>query len=68
MPKAYGEPCILVLYVDPRTTEAEYFEQRKGEIEMPSEIPFVSIYLMGDFGQSSRSMGGRRIWKLHERQ
>jgi hypothetical protein len=64
--KSYGSNCMLILYIDPPATEAEMFEERLGEISMPSRIPFKRVYLMGDFGQSSRSAGGRRFWKLFD--
>jgi hypothetical protein len=62
--KDYDSKCILVVYIMTPGTTVEEMETLLPSIEVPPNHKFLAIYLTGNFGVSTESAGGYRVWKL----
>jgi hypothetical protein len=61
---SYGPNCILVINMQPSLTTAEELESMLPNVKLPQSVPFVGIYLTGNFPSSVGSAGGYRCWRL----
>jgi hypothetical protein len=62
--KAYGDNCILLVAVRPPLTPMADFQSMLVTVALPAAVPFVGIYIGGEFPVSSRSQGGYFAWQL----
>lgn len=62
--KLYGKNVVLLVEVPPGITSAEELQQRLAAHELPEEVPFVGIYVVGNFPITSSSSGGHRVLPL----
>lgn len=64
--KRYGGNTVLLVVVPPGVTSAEELDSLLAEKPLPSEVPFVGIYIFGRFPITTHSNGGYRAIALKE--
>lgn len=59
--KRYGEKTVLLIEVPPGVTSAEELEEILVTMQLPKQLPFVGIYVVGNFPIKKNSSGGYRV-------
>lgn len=59
--KRYGENTVLLIEVPPAVTSAKKLADLLVGQPLPSETPFVGIYVVGNFPITTSSTGGYRV-------
>ena len=61
---AYGPNCALAVRVWPLLTSASEMEDLLRDLRLPDNVPFVAVYLLGNFPMTQKSLGGFHVWSL----
>ena len=64
--KRYGGKTVLLIEVPPGVTSAEELEEMLVTMQFPKKLPFVGIYVVGNFPIKKSSSGGYRVIPIKE--
>ncbi len=59
--KRYGDKTVLLIEVPPGVTSAEELAVMLNKQQVPKQLPFVGIYVVGNFPRKTHSSGGYRV-------
>lgn len=62
----YGSNTVLLVYVPPGMTSVEELSQLLAKEALPTNIPFLGVYVCGRFPMTSSSSGGYRVLTIKE--